>query len=289
MPRYDLHCHSTHSDGLLAPSAVVARAAARGVDVLALTDHDEVSGLAEARSAAADAGIELVCGAELSVSWDDATLHVVALGIDPTHPVLAAGLDEIRAGRATRARRIADALAAAGIQGAYEGAMKYVTSERLVSRTHFARYLVEAGYARDMKGRLQAIPDAWQSRLRPASVGDAFRRRRLDSRGRGSGGHRTPGPLQDRRREHAPSPRSVSRPRRRCDRSRLVVAHAGAVRRVRDLCAGIRAARVLRLGLARSRGELDGSRRRSRNAAGCRAGLERLVAVASMIQDALRP
>ena len=151
VPRYDLHCHSTHSDGLLAPSAVVARAAARGVDVLALTDHDEVSGLAEARSAAADAGIELVCGAELSVSWDDSTLHVVALGIDPAHPVLTEGLEAIRAGRATRARRIGEALAAAGIEGAYEGAMKYVTSERLVSRTHFARYLVEAGYAREMK------------------------------------------------------------------------------------------------------------------------------------------
>ena len=151
MPRYDLHCHSTHSDGLLAPAAVVARAAARGVDVLALTDHDEVSGLAEAQSAAAGAGIELVCGTKISVSWDDATLHVVGLGIDPAHPVLASGLDEIRVGRAARARRIGDALAATGIEGAYEGAMKYVTSERLVSRTHFARYLVEAGYAREMK------------------------------------------------------------------------------------------------------------------------------------------
>jgi predicted metal-dependent phosphoesterase TrpH len=170
VPRYDLHCHSTHSDGLLAPSAVVARAAARGVGVLALTDHDEVSGLAEARSAAADAGIELVCGAELSVTWDDSTLHVVALRIDPTHSVLTEGLDVIRVGRATRARRIGEALAAAGIKGAYEGAMKYVTSERLVSRTHFARFLVEAGHAREMKdvfkrylthGKPGYVPHPW--------------------------------------------------------------------------------------------------------------------------------
>jgi predicted metal-dependent phosphoesterase TrpH len=151
VPRYDLHCHSTHSDGLLTPAAVVARAAARGVDVLALTDHDELSGLAEARCAASEAGIELVCGAELSVSWNDNTLHVVALGIDPKNPRLTEGLDAIRIGRSARARRIGDALAAAGIEGAYEGAMKYVTSERLVSRTHFARYLVEAGYARETK------------------------------------------------------------------------------------------------------------------------------------------
>src|SRR5947207_15778182 len=83
MPRYDLHCHSTHSDGLLPPAAVVLRAARRGVDVLALTDHDETSGLAEARAAAADTGLRFIAGAELSVSWHDLTLHVVALGIGP--------------------------------------------------------------------------------------------------------------------------------------------------------------------------------------------------------------
>jgi predicted metal-dependent phosphoesterase TrpH len=151
MRRYDLHCHSTYSDGVLAPAAVVARPAARGVDVLALTDHDEVSGLAEAARAAADAGITFVCGSELSVSWDDITVHVVALRIDPGNTTLTDGLDAIRSGRLTRARRIADALEVAGIGGAYEGALKYVTSERLISRTHFARYLVEAGYARDTK------------------------------------------------------------------------------------------------------------------------------------------
>jgi predicted metal-dependent phosphoesterase TrpH len=170
MPRYDLHCHSTHSDGLLAPAAVVARAAARGVDVLALTDHDEVSGLAEAREAAIACGITLVCGAELSVSWERITVHVVALGIDPQDTTLGGGLETIRAGRSMRARGIADALARAGIGGAYEGAMKYVTSERLVSRTHFARFLVEAGHAREVKdvfkryltrGKPGYVPHRW--------------------------------------------------------------------------------------------------------------------------------
>jgi predicted metal-dependent phosphoesterase TrpH len=147
MPRYDLHCHSTYSDGLLTPAAVIARAAARGVDVLALTDHDETNGLTEAREAAAHTDMTFIAGAELSVSWEGLTIHVIALGIDPDNPTLAQGLATIRSGRATRARRMADALAEAGIGGVYEGAMKYVTSERLISRTHFARYLVEAGYA----------------------------------------------------------------------------------------------------------------------------------------------
>lgn len=149
--RYDLHCHSTYSDGLLAPAAVVARAAGRNVDVLALTDHDEVSGLREAQDAAYSAGIQLICGSEVSVSWDGITIHVVALGVDPQNSTLTGGLAANRAGRTTRARHIADALAAAGIRGAYEGATKYVTNPELVSRTHFGRYLVETGQARDMK------------------------------------------------------------------------------------------------------------------------------------------
>src|SRR5450432_709714 len=142
MPRYDLHCHSTHSDGLLAPAAVAQRAASRGVDVWALTDHDETSGLEEARVAAAEAGIRFIHGAELSVSWHDVTLHIVALGIDPDCAQLLAGLQSIRQGRDERARRMADSLAEAGIPGAFEGAAKYVTNPRLIGRTHFARFLV---------------------------------------------------------------------------------------------------------------------------------------------------
>lgn len=151
MPRYDLHSHSTYSDGVLPPSAVVARAAQRGVDVLALTDHDVVDGLPEARAAALEAGISFVCGSELSATWQDITIHVLGLRIDPDNATLTEGLAAIRSGRDQRARRMAEGLAAAGISGAYEGAMKYVTNANLVSRTHFARYLVEAGHARDAK------------------------------------------------------------------------------------------------------------------------------------------
>ena len=151
MLRYDLHSHSTHSDGLLTPAELVQRAAQRGVDVLALTDHDELSGLPEARAAAREAGLRLVDGAELSVSWHGGTLHVLGLRIDPDCPALRDGLAAIREGRSGRARRIGDALATAGIEGAYAGALRYVTSERLISRTHFARFLVEAGYVRETK------------------------------------------------------------------------------------------------------------------------------------------
>jgi len=151
LSRYDLHCHSTHSDGLLTPDAVVRRAALRGVEVLALTDHDDTSGLVEAQHAAIDVGIELVPGAELSVSWESHTIHVVALRIDAANATLDAGLASIRSGRDARARRIGEALADAGIPGAYEGAFKYVTSERLISRTHFARHLVDAGYVKDTR------------------------------------------------------------------------------------------------------------------------------------------
>jgi predicted metal-dependent phosphoesterase TrpH len=151
MLRYDLHAHSTASDGLLAPDALVQRAAERGVDVLALTDHDDMAGLALAEERARDAGIRLVPGAELSVSWREHTIHIVALNVDPHCPALVQGLEIIRSGRDGRARRIAAALEAAGIPGAWDGALRYVTSERLISRAHFARYLVEAGFVRDMK------------------------------------------------------------------------------------------------------------------------------------------
>ena len=151
MLRYDLHSHSTHSDGLLTPLELVRRAAQRGVDVLALTDHDELSGLGEARDAARDAGIRLIDGVELSVSWRDLTLHVLALRVDPLCPRLVNGLATIRNGRTRRARRIGEALAASGIPGAYEGALRFVTSESLISRTHFARFIVESGYVRETK------------------------------------------------------------------------------------------------------------------------------------------
>ena len=150
-PRYDLHCHSTISDGTLTPTAIVERAAARGVDVLALTDHDEIAGLDEARLAAAGAGLRFIDGTELSVSWRDLTLHVVGLGIDPHSAVLVEGMRVIRSGRLGRARLIGEALERAGIPGAFDGAARFAANEQLLSRTHFARFLVEAGHVKDVR------------------------------------------------------------------------------------------------------------------------------------------
>jgi predicted metal-dependent phosphoesterase TrpH len=143
---FDLHCHSTRSDGVLAPAALVARAAERGVRALALTDHDEVSGLAEAREAAEARGIELIDGVEVSVTWRGHTVHVVGLMIDPENETLLHGLHENRSGRDARAERMSRQLEAVGIRDALRGAQAYVTNPALLSRTHFARHLVESGY-----------------------------------------------------------------------------------------------------------------------------------------------
>jgi predicted metal-dependent phosphoesterase TrpH len=147
---FDLHCHSTVSDGTLAPADVVRRAAANGVDVLALTDHDETGGLEAARSAAAEHGIRLIPGVEISVSWGGVTIHVLGLGIDAANAALAAGLQRTRSSRYVRAQKMADELAAVGIPGAMEGALAYAENPGLVGRTHFARFLVERGHAKDV-------------------------------------------------------------------------------------------------------------------------------------------
>jgi len=168
----DLHCHSTRSDGLLAPREVVARAAARGIRVLALTDHDDVGGLDEAHAAARAVGLEFVSGVEISVTWNDRTLHVVGLHVDPQHPRLREGLRAIRAGRHCRAERIAKGLEEAGIAGSLEGARAFVTNPDLVGRTHFARYLVQQGRGRDVHavfrkyltaGKPGYVPHRWAS------------------------------------------------------------------------------------------------------------------------------
>jgi 3',5'-nucleoside bisphosphate phosphatase len=164
--RYDLHCHSTFSDGTMRPHEVVARAAARGVEALALTDHDELAGLAQAREAAERAGIRLIDGVEISVSWKSHTIHVVGLGVDPSHPALVEGLRSSRVGRFERAERMAEALERLGIPGALEGAKAYVTNPDLVSRTHFARFLVESGRAKST----QAVFDNWLGDGKPGYV-----------------------------------------------------------------------------------------------------------------------
>lgn len=147
--RFDLHSHSTCSDGLLSPAELVERAVQRGVDVLALTDHDEIKGLPAAQEAATQWGLRLVNGVEISVVWEEVTLHIVGLGIDAAHAPLVEGLAGIRAGREQRARRMAESLEAAGIPDTLAGARRYAKNPELVSRSHFARYLVEAGHARD--------------------------------------------------------------------------------------------------------------------------------------------
>ncbi|HEY0663744.1 MAG TPA: 3',5'-nucleoside bisphosphate phosphatase [Thiobacillaceae bacterium] len=151
MLNIDLHCHSNVSDGMLPPAEVVARAAANGVQALALTDHDDVAGLGAARAAADAVGMTLIPGVEISVSWNGQTIHVVGLRIDPAHPELAAGLAGIRAGRLERARRMGEDLATSGISGAYEGAYDYAVNKQMVGRTHFARWLVAQGHAPDMR------------------------------------------------------------------------------------------------------------------------------------------
>jgi predicted metal-dependent phosphoesterase TrpH len=148
---YDLHCHSNISDGTMTPSDLVAHAASRGVKVLALTDHDDLDGLDEARAAAERHGIRFINGVEISVTWrKEVTIHVVGLNVDPAYRPLAEGVAAARQGRIERARKMADSLAAAGIGGAYEGALRYVGNPEFIGRTHFARFLVETGHAKDV-------------------------------------------------------------------------------------------------------------------------------------------
>ena len=145
MLNVDLHCHSNISDGVLAPAALAAYARKAGVDVWALTDHDEVSGIAAARAAATAQGMRFVSGVEISITWAGETVHIVGLPIDENNAALVQGLASTRSGRDARGREMAAQLAAAGIPDAYEGALKFVGNPDLMSRTHFARYIVECG------------------------------------------------------------------------------------------------------------------------------------------------
>lgn len=163
----DLHCHSTVSDGLLAPAELVRRAVENGVDLFSLTDHDELDGLPEARAEAGRLGLPFVNGVEISVSWgDDQTIHVVALGFDGTYAPLADGVVNVRRGRDARAQRIAAELAKVGIGGAYEGALRHAGNPALISRSHFARYIVELGHAKDVK----SVFDWWLAKGKPGYV-----------------------------------------------------------------------------------------------------------------------
>ncbi|MEJ2456093.1 MAG: PHP domain-containing protein [Candidatus Thiodiazotropha sp.] len=145
---YDLHSHSTASDGTLSPAALVRAADEAGVEVLALTDHDTTAGIAEALGEAGERAIELVAGVEISVTWSAQTVHIVGLNVDPENRVLQAGLQSMRDFRDWRAQEIGRRLEKSGIADAYQGALAH-SNGILVSRTHFARMLVERGIVED--------------------------------------------------------------------------------------------------------------------------------------------
>lgn len=147
----DLHSHSTMSDGQLPPAEVARRAHRNGVDVWALTDHDELSGLSEAAREAGELGMRFVPGVEISVTWAGQTVHIVGLSFDPANTALIEGLRATRSGRSERARRMGKRLEALGMPGAYEGALPFAGNPELISRTHFARYLVAAGHCPDVQ------------------------------------------------------------------------------------------------------------------------------------------
>lgn len=167
----DLHSHSTRSDGLLTPAEVVLRAHRNGVDLLALTDHDELGGLPEARAQAAELGLRFIDGVEISVSWgDDTTVHLVALNIDADDAGLKEGLSRVRSGRDARARAMAAELDRVGIHGVYDGALAYVGNPALVGRAHFARHMVALGLAKDVQG----VFDHWLAKGKPGYVAHSW-------------------------------------------------------------------------------------------------------------------
>jgi predicted metal-dependent phosphoesterase TrpH len=168
----DLHCHSVVSDGTLTPEELAARAAANGVELWALTDHDEIGGQHRAAAAAHAHGMKYLTGTEISVTFAGETVHIVGLGFDPDDAQMQQGLQDTRGGRGQRAQEMAQQLAKAGIQGAYEGALRFVGNPALISRTHFARFLVETGVCKDTaevfrkyltEGKPGYVPHRWAS------------------------------------------------------------------------------------------------------------------------------
>jgi len=166
----DLHCHSVVSDGTLTPEELAARAAVNGVELWALTDHDEIGGQHRAAAAAHAQGMKYLTGTEISITFAGQTVHIVGLGFDADDERMKQGLHQTRGGRGQRAMDMSDSLAAVGIRGAYEGALKYVSNPELISRTHFARFLVETGVCRDTsevfrkyltEGKPGFIPHRW--------------------------------------------------------------------------------------------------------------------------------
>ena len=168
----DLHCHSVVSDGTLTPEALAERAKTNGVELWALTDHDEIGGQQRAATAAKAQGLRYLTGTEISVTFANETVHIVGLGFDPENTALVQGLQHTRGGRTQRAKEMAEGLARVGIQGAFEGALKFVGNPELISRTHFARFLVESGVCNETsevfrkyltEGKPGYVPHRWAS------------------------------------------------------------------------------------------------------------------------------
>jgi len=166
----DLHCHSVVSDGTLEPEALAARARANGVELWALTDHDELGGQRRARAAALKLGLPYLTGTEISVTFANVTVHIVGLGFDADNAALNAGLAATRGGRRERAMEMAEGLAKVGIPDTFDGALQYVGNPELISRTHFARYLVDTGVCDDthdvfrrylVEGKPGYVPHRW--------------------------------------------------------------------------------------------------------------------------------
>jgi 3',5'-nucleoside bisphosphate phosphatase len=166
----DLHCHSVISDGTLTPEALAERAKANGVELWALTDHDEIGGVGRAAAAARAQGLNYLTGAEISVTFAGETVHIVGLGFDADNAALREGLHSTRGGRSQRAMEMAESLAKVGIPGAFEGALKFVGNPELISRTHFARFLVESGVCSEthevfrkylIEGKPGYVPHRW--------------------------------------------------------------------------------------------------------------------------------
>ena len=166
---YDLHAHSTASDGTLSPAELMQHAHAAGVNVMALTDHDTTAGIAEARDTATQLGMEFIPGIELSVTWDNRTVHIVGLGIDENSEPIQAGIKKLMEFRQWRAEEIGRRLEKAGYPDMYEKAKAY-SNGRLIGRVHFARALVAAGHADTVGavfkkflvgGKPGFVPGAW--------------------------------------------------------------------------------------------------------------------------------
>lgn len=147
----DLHCHSTASDGELSPTALVEYARGQGVEVLALTDHDVTDGVAEAAAAAEQHGLAFISGVEISVSWEKQLIHIVGLDFDVDDPTLQQGLAGLRAQRQGRAEEMGRRLdRKLGCEGSLAAAQTYADGQ-ILSRTHFARYLLDSGRVKTLQ------------------------------------------------------------------------------------------------------------------------------------------